>query len=108
MNIRKDTFIRINICNLSKPNGLYNKGMKPFVYSTNKCKQTGVGWHRGGENVAYFSNGNTARYSKKTLDAHWMSDGTVPVGKDNYKPLHSLSFDYRFESDYDVVFFAHF
>ena len=36
MNIKADTLIRINICNLSKPNGLYAKGMKPFVYSTNK------------------------------------------------------------------------
>ena len=38
MNIRADTVVRINICNLSKPNGLYAKGMKPFVYSINKHK----------------------------------------------------------------------
>ena len=100
--------IRINICNLSKPNGLYAKGMKPFVYSMNKHKATGEGWHRAGENVHYFANGHSARYSKKILDAHWLSDGTVPTSKDNYKNLHSLTFDYRFESDYDIVFFAHF
>lgn len=34
MNIRAGTVVRLNICNLSKPNGLYAKGMKPFVYST--------------------------------------------------------------------------
>jgi hypothetical protein len=34
MNIRADTVMRINICNLSKPNGLYAKGMRPCVYST--------------------------------------------------------------------------
>ena len=48
MNIRADTVMRINICNLSKPNSLYAKGMKPFVYSINKKKATGQGWHRGG------------------------------------------------------------
>jgi len=88
MNIKMDTVIRINICNLSKPNGLYAKGMKPFVYSTNKFKQTGQGWHRAGENVHYFENGRTTRFSKKTLDAHWISDGSVPVGKDQYKQCH--------------------
>ena len=82
--------------------------MRPFVYSMNKYKQSGIGWHRGGENVTYFQNGHTARYSKKTLDAHWVSDGSVPVSNDRYKALHSLSFEYRFESDYDIVFFAHF
>ena len=54
MNIRQDTFVRINICNLSKPNTLYSKGMKPFVYSMNKFKQHGIGWRRGGENITYF------------------------------------------------------
>ena len=54
MNVRADTLIRINICNLSKPNGLYNKGMKPFLYSINKHKEKGIGWHRGCENVKYF------------------------------------------------------
>ena len=108
MNIRADTLIRLNICNLSKPNGLYAKGMKPFVYSTNKFNATGTGWHRGGESVSYFVNGHQARYSKKTLDAHWVGDGSDPVGKDSFKRLHSLQFDYRFESDYDIVYFAHF
>ena len=108
MNIRAETRIRININNLSKPNGLYAKGMRPFVYSMNKKKGEDIGWHRGGENMTYGLNGQTARFSKKTLDAHFLSDGTDPVGKDNYKQLHSLSFEYKFESDYDTVFFAHF
>ena len=108
MNVKADTVMKINICNLSKPNGLYAKGMKPFVYSMNKNKTKGTGWHRGGESVRYFSNGNTARFTKQTLDAFWLSDGTVPKGGDNFKTLHTLSFKYRFESDYDIVFFAHF
>ena len=108
MNIRQGTQIKINICNMAKPNNLYNKGMKPFIYSMNKKKQTGVGWHRGGENVRYSLNGQFARLNKKTLDAYWIKDGTLPCAKDSYKELHKLSFEYRFESDYDIVFFAHF
>lgn len=85
MNIKADTVVRINICNLSKPNGLYAKGMKPFVYSLNKQKTSDIGWHRGCENVKYYQNGHTARYTKKTLDAHFIADGTVPVGSPNLK-----------------------
>ena len=108
MNIRQDTVIKFNICNLSKPNKLYDKGMKPFVYSMNKFKQKGVGWHRAGENCEYYNNGQVARFAKKTLDAHWLQDGSNPVGKDSLKQLHSLSFEYKFEYDYDIVYFAHF
>jgi len=42
------------------------------------------------------------------MDAHWLADGSQPVGKDSLKKLHQLSFDYKFGSDYDTVFFAHF
>ena len=108
MNVYSQSTVRFNICNLTKPNNLYGKGMRPFVYSVNKAKETGLGWHRGGANVKYFSNGHAARASKKTLDAHWLTDGSVPVASDSFKPLHTLRFDYKFESDYDVVFFAHF
>ena len=108
MNIAAGTRIRINICNLSKPNGLYAKGMRPFVYSMNDNKSDGKGWHRGGENQSYKLNNHTARFSKKTLDSHFISDGSPPVGKESYKHLHTLAFEYVFESDYDTVFFAHF
>jgi len=85
MNIKADTVMRINICNLSKPNGLYAKGMRPSVYSTNRMKAKGIGWTRGGENVQYAANDRSARYSKKTLDAHWVVDGSVPVEEESYK-----------------------
>ena len=108
MNIYAETTVRFNICNLSKPNGLYSKGMKPFVYSMNKAKANGIGWHRGGKHIRYYANGNAQRFTKKTLDAHWLTDGSVPVGHDQFKKLHTLQFDYKFESEYDIVFFAHF
>ena len=108
MNIKAGTTARINICNLSKPNGLYSKGMKPFIYSCNKKRDQGVGWHRAGDHVKYFQNGSTARFTKQTLDAHWVGDGSVPKDGDKFKALHSLSWEYKFESDFDIVFFAHF
>ena len=108
MNIYAETTVRFNICNFSKASNLYSKGMKPFVYSVNKAKKTGEGWHRGGKHVRYYANGNAQRFAKKQLDAHWISDGTVPVGHDQFKKLHTLQFDYKFDSEYDIVFFAHF
>lgn len=58
MNIYAETTVRFNICNFSKSSNLYSKGMKPFVYSVNKAKKTGEGWHRGGKHVRYYANGN--------------------------------------------------
>ncbi len=108
MNIKADTKVRINIVNLSKPNSLYSKGMQPFVYSTHLNKTKGKGWHRGGENINFYANSNVNRFNKMTLDAEWLSDGTPNISNDSFKKLHTLQFDYRFEANYDIVFFAHF
>ena len=56
MNIKSETKVRINLVNLSKSNGLYQKGMMPFVFSINKFKTKGIGWVRGGENIHFYSN----------------------------------------------------
>jgi len=61
MNIKAETRTKLNLVNLSKPDSLYSKGMKPFVYSMKKKEATGVGWHRGGEHISYFANGHAIR-----------------------------------------------
>jgi hypothetical protein len=90
MNIKADTKVRLNIVNLSKPNSLYAKGMQPFVYSMHRHKTKGIGWHRGGENIHFFSNNNVNRFNKMTLDAEWLSDGTPNIQGDQFKKLHTL------------------
>jgi hypothetical protein len=108
MNIKAGTRVRLNIVNLSKSSHLYAKGMQPFVYSLNRFRNKGIGWTRGGENIRFYANENVSRYNKVTMDAEWLDDGTPNIQPDSLRKLHTLHFDYRFKSNFDVVFFAHF
>lgn len=45
-NTRKDMEIKFNILNFSKPDSLFNHGMKPLVYSEKKTEIEDVGWFR--------------------------------------------------------------
>jgi hypothetical protein len=108
MNIKADTRIKLNIVNLSKSTTMYAKGLQPFVYSVNKFKANGTGWQRGGENVKFHANESVSRFNKMNLDAEWISDGTPNVQQEKYRKLHTLSFEYKFSSNFDIVYFAHF
>jgi hypothetical protein len=55
-NTFKGQKVKLNIINLAKPDSLYNYGMKVLLYSTVKKKQKGVGWYRGGDDIAYYQN----------------------------------------------------
>lgn len=41
--------ISFNICNFTKKNLLYKKGMKPYIFS----KLDGCGWKQAGKDVSY-------------------------------------------------------
>ena len=47
---------RFNITNLTKPDSLFNQGMRPVVYSCRDAKTKGTGWVRSGSNISYYSN----------------------------------------------------
>jgi len=47
---------RFNITNLTKPDSLFNQGMRPVVYSCRDAKTKGSGWVRSGSNISYYSN----------------------------------------------------
>ena len=47
--------IKINIVNLTKPDSIFNQGMKPVIYSVNSASK-GQGWIRAGSNICYFGN----------------------------------------------------
>ncbi|KAH7815927.1 putative Zinc carboxypeptidase family protein [Monocercomonoides exilis] len=53
-NIQKDVKYKFNIVNFLKPYSLYNNGMKPVLYSEMLAKEKGYGWHRVGEDIAYY------------------------------------------------------
>ncbi|CAG9335829.1 unnamed protein product [Blepharisma stoltei] len=81
--------VTLNIVNLSKYDSLYNNGMKPLVNSTEKYKNSGIQWHRAGENISYFRNNLNCKEDRKRNHAY------------------TLSFIYNFEYENDLVYFAH-
>ena len=48
--------VRFNIVNLTKPDSLFNMGMKPVVYSVHDAATKGAGWVRSGNDVSYYAN----------------------------------------------------
>lgn len=40
--------------NLSKPDSLYNEGMKILIYSEKMSQESDVGWQRAGTNIGYY------------------------------------------------------
>lgn len=102
-----------------KDDSLYSQGMKPFIYSTKKNELEGVSWHRGGFNIQYDSNGSTIRTNSKTVSYQCYNSSNVQLDHDfdqtycdytgdKYKQLSTMTFQYQFEYDNDIVFFAHF
>ncbi|KAG5273394.1 hypothetical protein AALO_G00150870 [Alosa alosa] len=55
-NMRAGVPYRFTITNLLKATSLYEKGQKPLLYSEEKARAFGVGWHRVGYDVSYSRN----------------------------------------------------
>ncbi len=62
--------------------------MKLVVHSGRKSEDLGVGWHKAGDDIAYFANG--IRKSVKFA-----------------RSLYTLRFSYTFEYSDDIVYFAY-
>ena len=56
MNTRKGQTVKFNILNYSKPDSLFNYGMKVSMYSEKKAEHEQVGWFKGGKNIGYTLN----------------------------------------------------
>lgn len=56
-NMRAGIAYRFTITNLLKATSLYEKGQKPLLYSEEKARAFGVGWHHVGHDVSYYRNG---------------------------------------------------
>lgn len=89
-NTRKNMTVKFNILNFTKPDSLFNYGMKISIYSHKKAHEehNGAGWYKGGERISYYANG-----IKK--DITYYSKG-----------YYTASFEYKFMYDDDAVFFA--
>ena len=51
--------VKFNILNFTKPDSLFNYGMKISIYSHKKAHEehNGAGWYKGGERISYYANG---------------------------------------------------
>ena len=48
--------VKFNIVNLTKPDSLFNLGMRPVMYSCTDAAQKNIGWMRSGAEISYYSN----------------------------------------------------
>ena len=88
-NTRKNQTVTFKIMNFTKPDSLFNYGMKVSVYSDKRAENEDLGWHKGGERISYYGNG-----IKK--DITYTSKG-----------YYTASFQYTFKHDDDTVYFAY-
>ena len=57
MNTKAGHKVKFNILNYSKPDSLFNYGMKVSIYSERLAEEKKTGWYKGGEDISYFPNG---------------------------------------------------
>ncbi|XP_054843726.1 cytosolic carboxypeptidase 3 [Eublepharis macularius] len=76
---------RFTIVNFTKPTSLYNRGMRPLLYSEAEAKIHKVGWQRTGDAIKYYKN-------------NLSQDG---------RQYFSLTWTFQFPHDRDTCYFAH-
>lgn len=82
---------RFNLVNFTKPDSLFNLGMRPVVYSCLDAAAKGTGWLRAGSDISYNAN-NYAR------------SNTAGEGVNCY---YTLSFTMEFHNPKDTVLIAY-
>jgi len=101
---------RFNIINLLKPDSLYNSGLRPLAHSAARQRREGVGWARAGESVAYHATPVAARGGSAAAAATTTtttSSARSGRARSATKKHSTLTFEYSFLSDDDLVHFAH-
>ena len=80
---------QFNVMNFTKPDSLFNYGMKISIYSEKLNDLNNMGWHKGGEDISYYNNGirKEVIYSSKSF--------------------YTATFTYKFKHTGDTVFFAY-
>ena len=55
-NTCKGATVKFNLLNYTKPDSLFNFGMKVAVYSEKRAQESHCGWSKEGQNIFYFPN----------------------------------------------------
>jgi hypothetical protein len=88
-NTRAHHEVKFNLLNYSKPDSLFNYGMKVSIYSETMASRKQIGWHKGGTEISYAKNG-------------------IRRGVFNgVETFYTLTFTYEFKYDDDVIYFAY-
>ena len=90
LNTKAKSAVKFNIMNYSKPDSLFNFGMKVSVYSEKSAIKDKVSWYKSGDNIKYSQNG-----IKKEPEVAWS------------KEYYTLTFTHTFKYDHDCVYFAY-
>ena len=83
--------VRFNLVNFTKPDSLFNLGMRPVVYSCVDASTKGIGWVRSGSEINYFSNA-------------FSRNNSAGEGNGQY---YTLSFTIEFQHPKDTVLIAY-
>ncbi|XP_077995004.1 cytosolic carboxypeptidase 2-like [Glandiceps talaboti] len=94
-NARPGIRYRFTIINLMKPDSLYNRGMRPLLYSELDAVNKKLGWRRWGEEIKYYR--NTIRRTNVKGDKYFYSltwTCTFPNANDMYYFAHCYPYTY--------------
>jgi hypothetical protein len=94
---RVSSRVTFNIVNLTKPDSLFNQGMRPVMYSYHDAELLKLGWCRIGSDIAYRAN----QYTRQGT--------TGPEGGGSLAsfPYYTLTFTIDFHNPGDVYLVAH-
>ncbi|XP_072107473.1 cytosolic carboxypeptidase 3-like [Mobula birostris] len=84
-NTHKAMPYRFTIVNLTKPTSLYNRGMKPLMYSSRDASEGRLGWRRVGTHIRYYKS----------------------MCRGERHQFYSLTWTFQFPHDSDTCYFAH-
>lgn len=83
--------VKFTIINFTKPDSLFNLGMRPVIYSAKQAADRGIGWIRAGSDIAYYANS-------------YIRSNTAGEGVGTY---YSLTFSLEFHHPNDTVLIAY-
>lgn len=95
-NVKVGHKVTFNIKNFSKPDSLFNEGMKPLLLSL----KSGLGWVRCGSDVSYHVSNNINDFNNNNNP----KDGSK---KKSQSGMYTVTFTHTFDKDDDKCYFSY-